>query len=131
MGKYYIYKISSMYSKYYYIGVTKDINNRKMQHFGLIKKDFYNVRNGISVDTSSIYGYLATEIVDKLTDISFPNTIITWHYTISIIKIVSSKEEATNIENKLLLKNTRSKYCLNKAKHSTYCKTNKKDAILL
>lgn len=38
MGKYYIYKISSMYSKYYYIGVTKDINNRKMQHFGLIKK---------------------------------------------------------------------------------------------
>lgn len=120
-----------MYSKYYYIGVTKDINNRKMQHFGLIKKEFYNVRNGISVDTSSIYGYLATEIVDKLTDVSCHNTIITWHYSIGIIKVVSSKEEAAGIENKLLLKHTRSKYCLNKAKYSTYCKTNKKDAILL
>jgi hypothetical protein len=120
-----------MYSKYYYIGVTKDIEARKMQHFKLIKDEFYKARKGCILDTSSIYGYLASEIVDELTDVLFPNTIITWHYSISIIKVVSSKEEAADIENKLLLKHTRSKYCLNKAKYSTYCKNNKKDAILL
>ena len=122
MNRFYIYKISSIYSKYYYIGVTKDINARKMQHFGLIKKEFYKIRNGIIVDKSSIHGHLAYEILEILNDILYPNTIIMSHYLFSTTKVVSSKEEATDIENKLLLKHTRSKYCLNKSKHSTYSK---------
>lgn len=121
---YYLYKIYSLETKHYYIGITQDIKQRKAAHYRMIRDIVYHLRNKRS-PMPSRYSYIhlliANQVLLKVDNVIWPKTIMQSYYGFSIIDKSETIEAATELENKTFCKNKGDKFLTNQQKNSNYC----------